>query len=687
MPTLTARGTFMEAEMKKIAIISNIPLTADNHKVVLESIFPNTSIEVFPVSETLGRRINADAALVTAMDIVPYAQKYLTPGAAIVQCGYTLLKEQLEAIRRLSRGGPVTVVHENRRAAMTRRILLQRLGLSPDSLRVWYPGLGEEKLTDRIVLFSDVTLPQGRRADYQVRGRMLNASAIFELALCLGIHDITSVPAFTSYCQRVCTQFSPSIDDLSVSELDTMVGNEAPQRGLVAFTQALTIFYCDAYAASLMGRPSRELIGRQLFEAFPFLRSCEIHRGDEAREQLVVQEGKTYAVKLNQVVQTGQETGYLQISDYWAEEQRQGNLRRQVSDSRSKAKYTFRDIVGVSPKLNECRKIAQRMARSSSNVLITGATGVGKELFAQSIHSASPRSRQPFVAVNCGAIVESLLESELFGYEKGAFTGASKNGKQGLFELAHKGTLFLDEIGEMPLHLQVRLLRVLQEKEVVRVGGDSVIPVDVRVIAATNKDIPQMIRRREFRSDLFYRLNVLPLYIPSLRDRQEDILPLFDYIKQKLNASFTLSEEAQEHVRSYPFPGNVRELSNCVEYLSNLGLSVIRTSDLPPYLQGRADEPDSSEPESPQGRPAPDIPPQGASVLEAVAAINAAGIGAGRRSIRAYLANRNLLLSEAQVRKVLLELSQMGLVSVERGRGGVRLTQQGILLTGQRPGY
>ena len=330
MPTLTARGTFMEAEMKKIAIISNIPLTADNHKVVLESIFPNTSIEVFPVSETLGRRINADAALVTAMDIVPYAQKYLTPGAAIVQCGYTLLKEQLEAIRRLSRGGPVTVVHENRRAAMTRRILLQRLGLSPDSLRVWYPGLGEEKLTDRIVLFSDVTLPQGRRADYQVRGRMLNASAIFELALCLGIHDITSVPAFTSYCQRVCTQFSPSIDDLSVSELDTMVGNEAPQRGLVAFTQALTIFYCDAYAASLMGRPSRELIGRQLFEAFPFLRSCEIHRGDEAREQLVVQEGKTYAVKLNQVVQTGQETGYLQISDYWAEEQRQGNLRRQV---------------------------------------------------------------------------------------------------------------------------------------------------------------------------------------------------------------------------------------------------------------------------------------------------------------------------------------------------------------------
>lgn len=673
--------------MKKIAIISNIPLTADNHRAVLESIFPNTSIEVFPVSEARRGRIHADAALVTAMDIVPYAQKYLTPGTAIVQCGYTLLKEQLDAIRSLSRDGPVTVVHENRRAAMTRRSLLQRLGLAPDSLRVWYPGLGEEGLTGRVVLFSDVPLPQGRQADYRVRGRMLNASSIFELALCLGCYDVVSLPAFASYCRRVCTQFCPSIDDLSVSEFDTMVGNEAPQRGLVAFTQALTIFYCDAYAATLMGRPGRELIGRRLFDAFPALRSCEIHRGDEAGEQLVVHEGRTYAVKLNQVVQTGRETGYLQISDYWAEEQRQGDLRRQASDRRSKAKYTFRDIVGASAKLGECRKIARRMAASNSNVLITGDTGVGKELFAQSIHSASPRSHQPFVAVNCGAIVESLLESELFGYEKGAFTGASKNGKQGLFELAHKGTLFLDEIGEMPLHLQVRLLRVLQEKEVVRVGGDTVIPVDVRVIAATNKDIPQMIRRREFRSDLFYRLNVLPLYIPPLRDRREDILPLFDHIRQKLNASFALSEEAQAHIRAYPFPGNVRELSNCVEYLSNLGLPVIEAADLPPYLRGGTDGPDGPEPEPARRCPGPDIPPQGISILEAVAVINAAGIGAGRRSIRAYLASRNLRLSEAQVRKILLELSQMGLLSIERGRSGVHLTQQGVLFSGAHSGF
>ena len=672
--------------MKKIAIISNIPLTADNHKAVLKSIFPNVSIEVFPVSEAHGSQIDADVALVTAMDIVPYAQKYLSPGAVIVQSAYTLLKEQLEEIRRLERSGPITVVHENRRAAMTRRTLLQRLGIPPDRLRVWYPGLSGDGLVGHLVLFSDMALPEGTGPALRVRGRMLNATSIFEIALGLGIHDITSVPAFLSYCQRVCTKFSPSVDDLSVSEFNNMVGNESPQRGLVAFTQALTIFYCDGYAASLMGRPSGDLIGQPLFEAFPFLRSCEIQRGNEAQEQLVIQDGKTYAVKLNQVLQTGRETGYLQISDYWAEEQRQGNLRRQVSGSKSKAKYTFRDIVGTSAKLAECKAIAQRMAYSNSNVLISGATGVGKELFAQSIHNASGRRHQPFIAVNCGAIVESLLESELFGYEKGAFTGANKNGKQGLFELAHKGTLFLDEIGEMPLHLQVRLLRVLQEKEVVRVGGDAVIPVDVRVIAATNKDIPQMIRRREFRSDLFYRLNVLPLHVPPLAERRDDILPLVDHFKRELDVSFELSSRAQEQILSYPFPGNVRELHNCVEYLSNLGLGEIRSADLPSYLQtdrGRRPPPAAgvTRPEELPIRLERVLSPEDLDnclrVLGAVSVINTTGIGAGRRSIRAYLANQDLYLSEASIRKLLMELSELGLLRIERGRGGVHLSEQG----------
>ncbi|HWS42686.1 MAG TPA: sigma 54-interacting transcriptional regulator [Pseudoflavonifractor sp.] len=681
--------------MKKIAIISNIPLTADNHKAVLERIFPTAAIDVVTVSDAHGDQINADVAVVTAMDIVPYAQKYLSPGAVIIKSAYTLKKCQLEEIRRLERTGPITVVHESPRAAMTRKTLLQRMGIPPDRLHVWYSGLGEDALIGQIIRFGDVELPGGFSPALHIQGRMFNVTSIFEIALGLGVNDITSVPAFTSYCEEVCTRFTPSIDDLSISEFNTMVGDGVVQRGLVAFTQNFVIFYCDSYVASLVGRPSRELIGRALFDVFPFLRSCEIHRGNETQEQLAVHDGKTYAVKLNLVLQTGRETGYLQISDYWAEEQRQGNLRRQVTSRKSKAKYTFGDIIGSSPKMAECKKIAQRMSYSNSSVLITGDTGVGKELFAQSIHSASDRKHQPFIAVNCGAIVESLLESELFGYEKGAFTGANKNGKQGLFELAHKGTLFLDEIGEMPLHLQVRLLRVLQEKEVVRVGGDTVIPVDVRVIAATNKDILQMIRRREFRSDLFYRLNVLPLYIPPLSDRREDILPLISYFKQELGVSFELSAEAENRILSYPFPGNVRELHNCVEYISNLGLAQIGAADLPPAFQkgrGLSSDTDTAAltPEFLLSRlehacTAPELPKH-LRILEAVSAINVTGIGAGRRSIRSYLAHQGLFFSEVFIRNALLRLADSSLVDIERGRGGVRLSEHGKFLLGELHG-
>lgn len=187
------------------------------------------------------------------------------------------------------------------------------------------------------------------------------------------------------------------------------------------------------------------------------------------------------------------------------------------------AKYTFDDIVGNSLVIRQTKQLAGKMACSNSAVLIYGQTGTGKELFAQSIHNASPRRNYPFIAINCSAIPENLLESELFGYAEGAFTGARKGGKSGFFEQAHGGTLFLDEISEMNIHLQTRLLRVLQEKEVTRIGGDSVINVDVRIIAASNKKLKTLVNQSAFRKDLYYRLNVLSLQIPPLEERREDI--------------------------------------------------------------------------------------------------------------------------------------------------------------------
>ena len=236
---------------------------------------------------------------------------------------------------------------------------------------------------------------------------------------------------------------------------------------------------------------------------------------------------------------------------------------------------SFGEILGSSSALAQIKQKALSASKSPSTLLITGESGTGKELFARAIHHNSDRRGYPFVAINCGAIPDTLLESELFGYEEGAFTGAKKGGKLGKFEIANKGTLFLDEIGDMSLHLQVKLLRVLQERELERIGANKKIKLDVRIICATNKNLEDMVDTGEFRGDLYFRLNVIPLYIPPLRDRREDIPLLVESMIKRYNAIIGKSIEgldlkAQELVKSYSWPGNVRELQNTIEYAVNM---------------------------------------------------------------------------------------------------------------------
>jgi PAS domain S-box-containing protein len=248
----------------------------------------------------------------------------------------------------------------------------------------------------------------------------------------------------------------------------------------------------------------------------------------------------------------------------------EGKIRKKLLFKGHVAKARFEDIIGNSKVIIQAKEKAKQYAEVDSTVLILGETGTGKELFAQSIHNASPRKDKPFVAVNCAALPETLLESELFGYMEGAFTGARKGGKAGLFELAHEGTIFLDEISEMSPMLQARFLRVIQEKEVVRLGDDRVIPIDIRIIAATNRDLYSQVKKGEFREDLFYRLCVLELETPPLRKRKEDIPALVKFfIKEKSNRLGKdirkVSHEAMDRLVNYYWPGNVRQLENIIE--------------------------------------------------------------------------------------------------------------------------
>lgn len=352
--------------------------------------------------------------------------------------------------------------------------------------------------------------------------------------------------------------------------------------------------------------------------------------------------------------------------------QRNARIRRQMQRTIYQAKYTFEDILGNSEKLRNSKETARRLAQVDATVLITGESGTGKELFAQSIHNASPRREMPFVAINCAALSSSLLDSELFGYERGAFTGARSEGHVGVFELAHRGTIFLDEVGELPLDVQAKLLRVLEEREVRRVGGETNIPVDVRVVAATNQDLQLLCQKKQFRTDLFYRLNILPLRLVPLRERREDIPLLVQRFLAELHAeNKLLTPRLIQALMSYRWEGNGRELHNCVQYMTYLSDDLIDTEQLPEYIRLSLQ---CSAPMTAESA----VPSEASQLLGLLAEEPM-----GRIELTGRLKALGLSFSEYRVRQLLKGLQEQGYVLSHRGRSGLELTEKGIWLLRQ----
>lgn len=340
--------------------------------------------------------------------------------------------------------------------------------------------------------------------------------------------------------------------------------------GLAATDPQGNIIVYNPAAEKILGMQRTQVLGRSADEVLPILGLGQVLQ-TRLPQVGVIEQDKSVEILVNRVpLGDGEEINgslatFSKVSDIQKTEQRIRLLNKQKGFM---AKANFADIVGKSKAIRTEVQKAKSYAKTNSNIFISGETGVGKEIFAQSIHNYSLRQDGPFVAINCAALPENLLESELFGYEEGAFTGSRKGGKIGLFELAHQGTIFLDEIGEIPPSLQARLLRVLQEKEVLRIGGERVIPIDVRIIAATNIKLEEKLSGH-FRADLYYRLNVFQLKIAPLRDRIEDVIDLFMYFLKKhyniTDHKDVISEQATIVLTCYSWPGNVRELQNVAE--------------------------------------------------------------------------------------------------------------------------
>jgi len=374
------------------------------------------------------------------------------------------------------------------------------------------------------------------------------------------------------------------------SKLDTII--ESMSSGLISVNQYGVIKHVNTLAASFINAEPQSLIGKTIADIFGENSRLEqaLKKGEEfSTEEIIAYTPKGRVPLISSAKIFKDRKGKNGIIATLLEQKQVHRLVNEIAGVQ--ARFSFKDVVGSSEEIQKVIALAKTVARNDSTILIQGESGTGKEIFAQAIHCHSRRKEEPFIAINCAAIPRALVESELFGYVDGAFTGGRKGGRPGKLELANGGTIFLDEIGDMPLEIQGSLLRFLQERQITRIGGHKPIPLDVRVIAATHKDLSQEVDKGNFRLDLYYRLNVVRLQLPSLRERKEDIIPLVEYFISRMSRQMgkqepVISDEAMWLLENYDWPGNIRELENMVEQVMNiLEGPVLTATHLPEALK------------------------------------------------------------------------------------------------------
>lgn len=680
--------------MKKVAIITIFASVAEYHKKVLNELFDDAiEIEIFShddgsLRRNMCRLIEADVVLTTLYSIYVDVKKHINKDARVILIGTTITQKQYDCIlSEIPAESPVMLVNYSLEMTMESMALLRQVGLTEYDFVPVYPGLKDvPRLDTALTLGEREHVPKSVKNITDVGHRTIDIQTISELAVAIGREELIRSEMFAAHfknlklptCGTAVLMDTANILESRFFELLNVI-----DEGIVATDAEGKIYAMNSKAADML-RLDCSRVGCKVFEIIPGdLTRKAIEERTPIEQQLVSFENRYISLRSVPVKAGGDLKGFLFIINYFEEQEKsQHRLRSQLLGRGYKAKYTFDTIIGSSTAIEKVKGMARKMARSDSSILITGESGVGKELFAQAIHNESMRKNYQFVPVNCAAIPESLLESELFGYEEGAFTGAKKGGKMGLFEIAHKGTIFLDEIGEMPLHLQARFLRVIQEREVMRIGGERIIHVDVRIIAATNKNLREEIKKGNFRGDLFYRLNVLPLSIPPLRDREGDVLMLFECIRDEIGGHFVLAEDAKRFLLRYKWDGNLRELRNCVEYLAYLDKHVIEPGDLKEVISDEAEDLSDLRIESGDAARPGD---NGESRLDKRAFVLSCMYdarkdlkGIGRRGILELAKKSEYFITESDIRTILHELVMEGTAEIKKGRGGTCLTQKGI---------
>lgn len=568
---------------------------------------------------------------------------------------------------------------------------LSQLGINHINFVPVYPEMKETPNIEVAVTPGEQRfVPKNVKRIIDIGHRSIDIETIVELALKLEREDLLESERFKNYFQKMAKK-NYSIDKLygKSSRLETQFERllSALDDGIVAIDENLNVFAVNEKALKILNLKEKDVIGSKIVHFIPQLdlsfknfNDKEIANLDRETKVLNI-DGNNISITVFPTYKNHKNIGaFIKLTIFSEDETKQQKARLQLLTKGHTAKYTFEDIVGNSDSMQEAINIAKKMAVTVAPILIEGESGTGKELFAHAIHDSSQRREKPFIAINCAAMPDNLLESELFGYEEGAFTGAKKGGKLGLFEFAHTGTLFLDEVEAMSPALQVRLLRVLQEREVMRLGGHRIINVDVRIIAATNVNIEDMLTSGQFRKDLYYRLNTIQIEIPPLRERKDDLELLISSMKNKLGAEYNISDEVFKVFFEYSWDGNARELQNYIEYFSYLGKKEIRLEDMPPNLKkklmGSPAQPYISK-VNPKTNPNVYLDnPKVKFVISEIRNANKNNINVGRRTISKKSLETGEKLSEQEVRTILDKLEKLEIIEKNIGRKGCVLKIQ-----------
>jgi len=660
--------------MKKLIIVSLGKSTGECAAQQIKSLMgEHIEVQAVQMSELSILHIQSDLVLFTSELIAKLALKYFNRHIPYIIARRVINYKNIKDVIAIPKGSEVLLVNDGHSTALEAIEQLNEIGLDHITYHPFYPGCDSYPKLEIMITPGEMQLmPYLGKQMLDIGPRILDIETVYEIISSLNMEGLIKESLVTSYIRDI-VEISRSIEvsrraALESEELLETILNSV-EHGLAFVDDMGNVVSVNSKFESIMGKKKKNLLAKEFSK---LIQDEEIVLKDN-KSWITELEGREVLIEIRRA-DFDRNFGYLITLNYTDKISKLGNkIRRNYERRLNRKLHTIDDYLTINLDVKQMIKKAEKFAKTDATILIQGENGTGKEVLAQAIHMCSYRRRNLFIPINITAIAPTLLESELFGYEEGAFTGALKSGKVGLFEIASGGTIFIDEIGDAPIDFQVKLLRVLEEKRIRRVGGIEEIPVDVRIIAATNKKLLKLVDEGNFREDLFFRLNILPLNTIPLRERKDDIKYLLKYFvninfgKKKIDDIEDLfEEEALDVLENYKWRGNVRELINLVEYLSLIYEGKkLDTSSLHHYML---------ENKTANNRIILDT--YELWVLREIKKSDNEGIG---RTNLSYIAKDQIQdIGEGKIRRIIKELEAKDLIKRHKNKKGSIITTNGI---------